>query len=376
MIRIFGATLVVLVAIGGLLAFSADDVSAQTYGGTGILKIKPGARATGMGQAGVAVGQRAHSIWWNPALLARTQKKDVASTIVKLVPDLADDVYYLNFGYTSNIEGWGGIAFDMMYLSYGKTPATGEDNTYHGDFSSYEIVPALGFGTRVIGDSDPNAASAGVIGNFDVGVSVKYILVDLAPEWAMAVVNEDKDGRADAFAVDFGGILDGRLPILGEHGTYYSFGVCLQNLGSELVYIDADQADPLPRNLKVGLGLELYNSPGMTLTAVADFNKSLIKYSTKDNYVLDTGIGWADMVGLWNYGAEVAIQNRFYGRLGYIDDPEGDITNFTFGIGLDLDISSIGFLGEGNKLFRFDFSSVPQAEELDRVSYLTLGVEF
>ncbi len=367
--------LLVLVAVIGLLGLAVDDASAQTYGGTGILKIKPGARATGMGQAGVAVDQRAHSVWWNPALLARTQSKDFASTIVKLVPDLADDVYYLNMGFESKVEGWGGLAFDVMYLSYGKTEATNEEGESHGFFSSYEMVPTLGFGTRLLGSSDGAAESKSLLGNIDVGVSVKYILVDLAPDWAMAIVGEDKDGRADAFAVDFGALLDGHLPITSD-GMYYSIGACIQNLGSELTYIDADQADPLPRNLKFGFGLELYNTPGMTVTAVADFNKSLIEYQTKDEYALETSIGWADMIALWNYGAEVSIQDRFYGRVGYVDDPDGEITDWTFGIGMDLDVSSIGFLGEGDKLFRFDFSSVPQALDLDRVSYLTLGVHF
>ncbi len=58
------------VALGlALLALVlTPPASAQTYGGTGVLKIKPAARATGMGQSGVALYQRAHSIWWNPDL--------------------------------------------------------------------------------------------------------------------------------------------------------------------------------------------------------------------------------------------------------------------------------------------------------------------
>ena len=63
-----------------------------------------------------------------------------------------------------------------------------------------------------------------------------------------------------------------------------------------------------------------------------------------------TQLGWAEMEELINMGAEVSIQNRFHGRLGYVHDPEGEITSMTFGVGLDLDVSSFRFLGEGEKM--------------------------
>jgi Type IX secretion system protein PorV len=371
----------VLIALGLVLAVAAlvaEPASAQTHGGTGILKIKPGARATGMGQAGVALDQRAHSIWWNPALLARIESHDISSTMVKLVPDLADDVYYLNIGYSSVLEGWGGFAFDLMYLSYGKTEATNSEGESFGFFSSYEMVPSAGFGTRLLGPDGSSMDGIGFFGHLDVGVSVKYVLVDLAPEWAMDIVGEHKDGKADAFAVDAGILMDGVIPFGGglwPNGMPWSFGLNFQNMGSKLVYIEADQADPLPRNLKAGIGLELYRSPGLTLTTAIDFNKSLIVYDTA-SYEMQTKLGWADMEQLLNMGAEISIQNRFHGRLGYVHDPEGEITSMTFGVGLDLDVSSFRFLGEGEKMVRFDYSSVPQALDLDRVSYLTVGVAF
>ncbi len=360
----------VLIAIGFLALLSAP-VWAQTHGGTGVLKIKPGARATSMGQAGVALNQRAHAIWWNPALLTQAYGREISSTVVKLVPDLADDVYYLNLAYTQHLEGWGGFGVNVMYLSYGKTEAVDFEGRSYGFFSSYEFVPSIGFGTRLIGDDATPEGGSGMLSALDVGISLKYVWVDLAPEWAMRVVDIHKDGRADAFAVDLGGLIQGGLPIptLSGGSMPYSIGVNIQNLGSKLVYIEADQGDPLPRNLKAGLGLRLYDSESFRVTGAIDFNKALITYSSDPMEETD-GIGWGDAKELWNMGLEASLVKKLNFRLGYVNDPEGEIEAMTFGAGLDVSF------GSGSKVIRFDYSSVPQALDLDRVSYLTVGVLF
>jgi hypothetical protein len=334
------------------------SAAAQTHGGTGVLKIKPGARATGMGQAGVALDQRAHSVWWNPALLAETGEKEVSSTMAKLVPDLAEDVYYLNLAYDQHLKGWGGIAFDVMYLSYGKTEATDTEGVSHGFFTSYEFVPVVGFGTKLLANEPESMLS-----DLDVGISLKYVLVDLAPEWALAIVGVEKDGRADAFGVDIGMLLRGRMA-----GVPYSVGANVQNLGTELVFIEADQGDPLPRNLKFGLGFEAIRSDRFRLVGAVDFNKALIDYPDREHIEGQPSFGWGDMQELFNGGVELSAMDRLHFRIGYVYDPEGEIEGFTFGAGLDVDL--------GGRTILFDYSGVPQALDLARVSYLSVGVQF
>jgi hypothetical protein len=331
---------VLLLTLMACLAMTAPSW-AQTYGGTGVLKIKPGARATGMGQAGVAVYQRAHSMWWNPAQLAQSDGKEFSSTLAKLVPDLADDVYYLNLAYGQHLEGWGGLGIEVMYLSYGKTEAVDEEGTSYGYFSSYEFVPTIGFGTRLIGG--PEGAASG-----------------------------NKDGKADAFAVDIGGLMGGAFPIpnFGGDPLAYAIGANVQNLGSKLVYIDADQGDPLPRNLKVGIALDLLSSESFGIIGSFDYNKALIEYGDTDRQEQVDKFGWGNAERLLNAGIEFTMRDLLSFRTGYVDDPEGEIESWTFGAGLDVSFSG------GTKLIRFDYSSVPQALDLDRVSYLSVGVLF
>jgi hypothetical protein len=342
---------------GALMAAALTPVRAQTHGGTGVLKIKPAARATGMGQAGVALDQRAHGMWWNPALLAGVAATELSSTVAKLVPDLADDVYYLNTGYAAPLGEWGGFGIDVMYLSYGKTEAVDNENVSHGFFNSYEFVPVIGFGTKVYGGSPGDAVT-----DIDLGVSLKYVLVDLAPEWAMAIVGVEKDGRADAFGLDAGILLRGELVVP------YSVGVNFQNMGSKLTFIEADQGDPLPRNLKAGIGVEAYSSEALQVVAAFDFNKAMIKYPGREQLEGQPKFGWGNAKELWNGGIEISVQGRLHFRTGYVYDPEGEITAPTFGAGLDVGVGS-------ERTIRFDYSSVPQALDLARVNYLSVGVQ-
>lgn len=341
-----------------LVAAAFTVAGAQTYGGTGILKIKPGGRATGMGQAGVAVYQRAHSIWWNPALLAQVGNREVSSTLAKLVPGLADDVYYLNLAYTQYLEGWGGIGANFMYLSYGQTEAVDTEGKSWGFFSSYEFVPAVGFGTQVF-----NAPAGSMLSEVDVGAALKYVWVDLAPEWAMEIVGVNKDGRADAFAVDLGCLFSGTL------GIPYAIGINVQNLGSTLVYIEADEGDPLPRNLKAGIAAQVYSGQLVRALATFDFNKALIEYPSAEQQEARPKFGWGNTKELLNYGLELTFYDKLSFRAGWVDDPEGEIQAATFGAGLDVSFSQ-------GKTIRFDYASVPQALDLDRVNYLSVGMIF
>jgi len=351
-------SLALLVVVALLVSSAGLSAVAQTHGGTGVLKIKPGARASGMGQSGVALDQRAHSLWWNPALLADVRDPEVSSTLAKLVPDLADDVYYLNIAYASGLGDLGGFGIDVMYLSYGKTEAVDADNISHGFFSSYEFVPVVGFGTKLYGGE-----IGSLLSDIDVGVALKYVLVDLAPEWAMAIVGVEKDGRADAFGVDLGLRLRGRLLVP------YALGVNVQNIGSELVFIEADQGDPLPRNLKAGLGLQLYDTETFNVVGTFDVNKALIDYPGREELEGQPTFGWGEAQELLNAGAELSVHNRLHFRFGYVYDPEGEIEAATFGAGLDVNFGP-------ERTIRFDYSSVPQALDLARVSYLSVGMAF
>ncbi len=308
-----------------LLGAYAGTAHAQAEAGAQSLLIAPGARSDGMGRAFVAVANDANAVWWNPGALAFTTGRDISTMYTKLVPDLADDVFFSYTSYAQHVEGLGGIGFSLCYLNYGKSTATDVDGTVTGTFSSYELAPALAYGTELAKD-------------LGFGVALKFVRVDLAP--ADLTLDRAK-GAGSTFAADIGGLY--KLPQWKS-----SIGLVVQNLGPKISYIDADQADPIGRNAKLGVAVTPFENEIYRVLVVADVNKSL----------LSNGAWIEDVGGEFEFNRLLAL------RAGYVYDPRGTIRDMTFGLGLNY------------RGIRIDYASVPQSEFLARVNRFSASYHF
>lgn len=292
--------------------------------GTGrSLDIQPGARQNGLGAAGVALGEDATGVtWWNPAALGFVNKSAVEVTYAQLVPGLATDVSYNYATFVKPVQGWGAFAAGLVFLSYGQSDQTDGSGTVIGSFTSNEISPALYYGTKILPD-------------FAVGASLKYIRIQLAPS--------AQNGVGSTFGVDLGALY--RIP-----SAHLNFGLNVQNLGPSVTFLNEDQKSPLSRNLKTGFAWEAASSKEFRMLVVGDFNQSLVtnKFRT------------------YNGGVEVRYSDQIAGRIGYYDDPLGDIRDLTYGIGV------------GWKGVSLDYASIPQAKDsgLPNVNKITLGYRF
>jgi hypothetical protein len=324
-------TLAVLALLAGLTV--ATSVFAQ--GTARSLDIQPGGRQNGMGAAGVALGDDpTGATWWNPAALGFIQRPAVQLTFAQLVPGLASDITYNYGAYVQPVEGWGAFALGVVFLSYGQSDAIGEGGQNNGSFSSSEFSPALYYGTRILPD-------------FAVGASLKYVRLDYAP---------DKfSGIGSTFALDIGGLY--RIP-----GARLRLGANVQNLGPSVTFINEDQASPLPRNLKSGIAWEALAGKPFGLTIVSDFNQSLVtsKFRTYNNGLELKYAGGGGSAGKGGLG-DIAVA----GRVGYYSDPLGDISDLTYGLGINWGSLAL------------DYGSIPQSRELaENVNKITLGYRF
>lgn len=315
----FKALATAVLAIG----FLTSTAHAQGTGRS--LDIQPGGRQNGMGAAGVALtGDATGSTWWNPAGLGFVEKSAIQVTYAQLVPGLANDVSY-NYGtYVQPIKGLGAIGVGIVFLNYGQSEGTDQQGNPTGTFGSNEFSPALYGGFRILPD-------------LSIGASIKWIRIQLAPD--------SKSGIGTTFGFDIAGLY--RIPI-----ARLSLGANIQNMGPSVTFINEDQASPLSRNLKVGAAWEPLATKQFNLTLVGDFNQSLVSGSE----------GFRTYHG----GVEMAYAGQLAGRLGYYQDPLGDIRDLTFGIGFNW------------KSLNLDYGSIPQARNsgLDNVSKLTLGYRF
>ena len=300
-------------------------ISASAFAqGTGrSLDIQPGARQNGLGAAGVALHDDAAGVtWWNAAGLGFTTKPMVDLTYAQLVPGLATDVSYNYLSYAQPVEGWGAFGLGIVFLSYGESEGIDINNNPTGKFGSNEFSPAVFYGTRVLPD-------------LSVGASLKYIRIQLAPN--------DMHGIGSTFGLDLGAQY--QIP-----AARLTLGANLQNLGPSVTFINEDESSPLSRSLRVGGAWDAYKSQQFGVLLVGDYYQSLV---TSD---------WRT----YNGGVELRLADQLSGRIGYYDDPLGQISDLTFGLGINW------------KGLTLDFGSIPQAKDsgLDNVKKITLGYHF
>jgi hypothetical protein len=76
-----------------------------------------------------------------------------------------------------------------------------------------------------------------------------------------------------------------------------------------------------------------------------------------------------DETRIYGGGLEWNYMRSLFVRVGYKDDSEGEITDYTWGLGVDL----TRWTGQSIVV---DYASVPQATDLDRVNRISVGFQF
>ena len=276
-------------------------------------------------------------------------KQEVTAMHVNWLKQLASDMYYEFLGYTQNVEGWGTVGGNITFLTFGELMRTGETGEDLGTFSAFDVALTLSFGTPLTS-------------TLSGGISAKIIYSNLSQDYGAG--KEKGQGTSTGLALDIG--------LLYEIDPRLTVGMALTNLGPDIAYIDVEQADPLPRNLAIGLAWTMIQSEYNEITFTVEANKSLAE---RDKTILEESKAVAAnpqselkgllmnpfTVGGWskafkgviiNGGLEYRYSNFFYLRGGYIHDEEGDIKTATLGVGLSY------------SLFRFDFAYIPSNKDL------------
>ncbi len=309
----------ILAVTAVMLMLSPAALAAQvSTAGVIFLTIEPGARNAGIGGAGVALGADAGATasFYNPAALAFLPGSSIAGTHNKALPELTDDMYYDFLGATHSLGNAGGLGANITYYSYGSQKHTDGAGNELGDIDSFDLAITTSYGVRL----RPRLA---------VGGSFKIIYSRLSTVGAEA---ERGDGIAYSFAIDAGILFTDIFPGL-------NLGIALQNVGPDIAYIDRDQADPLPQNLRIGTAWRAVDIPGHRLTLVYDMYKSLAQ--RKKSFFVSLIAGLTDERArqelkqiVHMMGAEYTFSDLLSLRAGYFIDQVGKVIFPTFGIGL------------------------------------------
>lgn len=264
MLKLKMFVLVAFVAISG-------KVFAQGESAVPFLLIGPNSLNAGMGETGTGMVNDAAAMFWNPAGLGFQKGTQVSITHSPWLPGLGlSDLFYDFLAgkyYMKKLKGTLGVS--ITYLNIGTIIQTDEFGNEIGKYQAFDGALAVGYGTKVTKD-------------LGVGVVTRFIYSKLAVD---PVAGEKGTGTAYDLSFDISALYRPSKTKLKFLNNKFGVGINISNIGPKVTYVDNDQADPLPTNLRLGLAYDIYQSEYNNLTITADFAKLLVK--RRDNGVSD-----------------------------------------------------------------------------------------
>lgn len=275
--------------------------------------------------------------------------RQVLFTHEPLLPEFQfDDLYHDFLGMTWPTEEWGTLGLMINFINFGSIEHVNEVGEKLGTFKSWELVGSLCYGTQLKKD-------------LSIGANAKFIYSPLA--------NVPVGNQAAAIGKTVG--VDAAVLKRNLFIPRFDLGVMLQNMGPPIIYIDERQKDPIPFNLKVGLGYHFVQTPVHHLNGLLDINRELVyrDFETGEPDPFYKAIftslndeSWNREIEqfILNTGLEYTYSNFFSLRGGFLYDPDGSRRELHFGVGiqyanLQVDwayIKNVVWLGDGETSVR------------------------
>lgn len=329
-----------------LCVFTPLQAYSQGESAVPFLLIAPNARSDGMGEAGAGLADDVGAIHWNPGGLAFQRGQELSLTHSTWLPGLGQtDLFYEYLNYRNYIEDWDGtISASVTYFNLGEFTRTLNDPTPLETFKAFEFAVTGGYATQIMEE-------------LGIGINLRFIHSSLAP---FGTAEEQGKGVGSTVSFDLGALYKPQISGLENR---IGIGLNLSNLGPKIAYIDREQADPLPTNLRLGLSFKVIETDFNNITINTDFSRIMVRrYGNGSSDPLPKSLftAWNDNgfkkvvigtgVEYW-YGKPKLLALR-YGYFHEASPPVNGGRKFhTFGAGIRYDI------------YGFDFSYLSTVEE-------------
>jgi hypothetical protein len=346
------------------------------------LTIAPDSRAGGMGDAGVATSPDVYSMHWNPAKFAFIDGNggvglSYTPWLRNLVPDI--NIAYLS-GYW-RIDSKQVISSSLIYSSLGDVPFTDDFGNLERTFRPNEFAVDAAY-SRLFTE------------HLSGGIAFRFIYSNLT---GGTYSGGAATKAGTSFAADISGLYRNNWNLFNKDGMW-AVGLNFSNIGSKMTYSEAQVADFIPMNMRLGGSGTVLIDPRNKITLTLDLNKLLVptppKYDENGNIVdgMDPNVsvpvaifhsfydapgGFKEEMHEIQYatGIEYWYNNQFAVRTGYFHENEtkGNRKYFTVGAGFKLSYFALDFsylipTTQNNPLARtlrfslaFDFNA-PKAE--------------
>jgi hypothetical protein len=296
-----------VVALAGAIALNlgtgsvARAQSGLAQEGALFLLLPVGARSVGMGQAVVADRGGTESVWWNPAGIGASTKREAAIHHSQSVAGTGDAVTIL---VPSSLLGV--LALSVNIFDYGEQQTNPGDPTGSDGGGSGTIIP------RSFIYAATYATSLGTY----VTAGLTYKLIQFRID--CTGICPDINFSATTSALDLGAqfVVKKSVPLV--------IGVAARNLvGLKLQVNDSPQSDPIPRRLQVGVQYRLDIPPRLAPETAVRLAFDL-----------------ADGIHVGNpaprFGTDIAYRDRFHVRAGYaFEASRSDAGGPSIGIGIN-----------------------------------------
>jgi len=263
-----------------------------------------GARSLGMGQAAVASAVGSDGIWWNPAVIARGPRElslHIAQSPANVTEGDASGSFVIP------VHRLGAVAISFRYLNLGSYDLAIDPTSPQGTARNTSAILAASFAAP-FGDR----LSAGLT------LKVLRLMTSCTGGGCDAPSSQPTTG-----AIDFGG------QYFLTNDSAVAIGGAVRNFGLRLQVNDSPQADPLPGRAQLGIAFA---------PKFAQLPKEVRVRAAMDVVARTSGVGGPG----YRVGGEVAWQERYQGRVGYVvDGPTG--SGPTFGAGFSTGKLQIDF---------------------------------
>ncbi|MEM1339746.1 MAG: type IX secretion system outer membrane channel protein PorV [Bacteroidota bacterium] len=316
------------------------------------LNISGDARASGMGDMGVATSVDAFSQQWNPAKYAfATQKFGIGASYTPFLESIVSDIGLLSANVYNKINERSAFAFSLRFFSLGDIELRQSINDPGTTVSPNEFAIDGSYSLKL---SE----------TFSMAVGGRFISSNLRFQDA----TQDSQA-ANAFAVDVAGFYRSREIAYNSFDGRWRAGFNVSNLGGKIQYDEGGQENFLPTNLRFGGGFDFIFDADNVLGVYTEFNKLLvptprdfdgdgdIDAEDNDEYQQigffngvfesfgDAPDGFSEELQefTWALGAEYKFQEAFMLRTGYFNENEnkGARQFFTLGAGFQFKSAQI-----------------------------------
>ena len=311
------------------------------------LMISADARASGLGEQGVATTPDAFSQHWNPAKYVFIENKSgVGVSYTPYLSKLVSDVFLANLNYYNVINDRSSWSTSFKYFSLGDIDI----------LQNPQDVPYL---------ENPNefTLDASYIlklnDNFSMGVTGRFLMSDVK----LQSVDSDSSS-ASSFAVDISGFFQSDEKAYENFNGIWRAGFNISNMGPRMKYEELGKNNFIPTNLKIGSAFDFIFDSSNKLSLNLELNKLLVPspsipvYNSNDQIIGYNQEDISFLSGLFKsfgdapdgfseeikeitlaLGLEYLYNDSFALRVGYFGENEdkGARKYITFGTGFSLD---------------------------------------